>query len=264
MLRVPADAKARLSWGPARARDTICGVTTGSLRSGLHRGTLALAGAFALCLGSGCAREALPPEVPGMPVPEPSASERAAIPLPVRHGGSRGVRSLAIPDGEACLALLASEDVAFRELPPKPGMVTPVAVTGPIGGVRYESAGTTSLVCDCRLAVALDWLAPELRAFGIREIHHSGAYVYRTTHSGAPSLHALGLAIDLHRFRTGAHGLEVSKDYARGQGPSCDQGSPILNRLACELDRTGLFQQVMTPDDDYDHRDHLHLAISPL
>jgi hypothetical protein len=262
MLRVPSAAKARLSWGRRRERDTIRGVKNGPLRSAVPRGISALAGAVALTLGSGCAREALPPEVPGMPVA--GASMDAQIPLPARHGGNRGALGRAIPDGEACLALLASEDVRFHELPPKPGMVTPVAVTGPIGGIRYESGGVTSIVCDCRLAVALDWLAPELRSFGIREIHHSGAYVYRTTRNGGPSLHALGLAIDLHRFRFGAQGLEVSKDYARGQGPSCEQDSPTLNRLACEVERTGLFQQVMTPDDDYDHRDHLHLAISPL
>src|SRR5260221_12041651 len=122
---------------------------TGPTTSASRRASSALAGALALCVGSGCAREALPPEVPGMPVPDASAGERAAIPLPARHGGGRGTRSLAIPDGEACLALLASEEVRFHELPPKPGMVTPVAVTGPIGGIRYESGGTTSLVCDC-------------------------------------------------------------------------------------------------------------------
>jgi hypothetical protein len=145
---------------------------------------------------AGCAREAQPPEVPGMRVAE-------ALPDPLTfrfHRGRHGLRSLAIPDGEACLAMLESRDVAFHQIPSKPGMVTPVAVTGPIGGVRYESAGVTSLVCDCRLAVALDSVAPELRSFGIKEVQHSGAYVFRTTRSGRPSLHALGLAIDVHRI----------------------------------------------------------------
>jgi hypothetical protein len=213
----------------------------------------------AVALVCGCAREAQPPEVPGMRVvgqPEDALTFRF-------HRARHGLRSLAIPDGEACLALLESRDVAFHPLASKPGMVTPVAVTGPIGGVRYESAGATSLVCDCRLAVALDWLAPELRSFGIKEVQHSGAYVFRTTRSGRPSLHALGLAIDVHRVHAGTHRLDVSRDYARGQGPSCEQGSAVLNRLACELDRTGLFEQVITPDDDSDHRDHLHLAIAP-
>ncbi len=210
--------------------------------------------AFA-ALASGCAEDALPPEVPGM-----NGDAFAAH----FHRGHRGLRSLSIPDGDECLSLLQSQGIAFHQISPKPGMVTPVAITGPIGGVRYESAGVTSLVCDCRLAVALDWLSPELRSFGVKEVQHSGAYVYRTTRHGGPSLHALGLAIDVHRIRMGNHRLSVKRDYARGQGRSCDEGSAILNRLACELDRTGLFEQVITPDDDSDHRDHLHLAIRPL
>jgi hypothetical protein len=83
-------------------------------------------------------------------------------------------------------------------------------------------------------------------------------------YSQRPPELALGLAIDVHRVHAGVHRLDVSRDYARGQGPSCEQDSAILNRLACELDRTGLFEQVITPDDDSDHRDHLHLAIAPL
>jgi len=257
MLREGRDANlargARLFCGYAKRRDTIRFVTK------------AVSATFVVALAAlatACARETPPPEVPGMPV---SASEggRGDVLTAYVHHGHRGARSRVIPDGDECLALLEDRGIAFHQIAPKPGMVTPIAVTGPIGGVRYETAGVTSLVCDCRLAVALDWLGPELRSFGVKEVQHSGAYVYRTTRRGHPSLHALGLAIDVHRIRMGNHRLDVSRDYARGQGPSCQEGSAILNRLACELDRTGLFEQVITPDDDSDHRDHLHLAISP-
>jgi hypothetical protein len=217
----------------------------------------------ALPLGlASCAREAVPPDVPGMRETPPPAEARA---LPVRrHHAGHGDKSLHIPDGEACLAWLAAEGIAYRPLAPRPGMKTPVAVTGPIGGVRYETAGHTLVVCDCRLAVALDWLGPELRSFGVTEVRHSGAYVYRTTHSGRPSLHAQGLAIDLHGLRMQNRRLEVDRDFVRGEGRACAPDSPPLNRLACELGRTGLFEEVITPDDDSDHRDHLHLAIAPL
>ncbi|HEX4338432.1 MAG TPA: extensin family protein [Polyangiaceae bacterium] len=229
-------------------------MTSGLLRAGFF--------AIAATAIAGCARSSLPPELPGMPGPASGAHEDVLTAYV--HHGRHGVKSLSIPDGDDCLALLATDSIAFHQIAPRPGMITPVDVTGPIGGVRYETAGTTSLVCDCRLVVALDMLAPELRSFGIKEVQHSGAYVYRTTRRGHPSLHALGLAIDVHRIAMGKHRLDVSRDYARGQGPSCEEGSPVLNRLACELDRTGLFEQIITPDDDGDHRDHLHLAISPL
>lgn len=217
----------------------------------------------------GCAREALPPELPGAPfqaLPPPAArAERQGAPLAAHvRLRTRGLRSLTIPDGEACLSWLTDHEVAFHSLSPKPGMATPIAVTGPIGGIRYETGGASLVVCDCRLAVALEQIGPELQAFGVTEVHHSGAYAYRTTRAGRPSLHARGLAIDVHQVRTPQQKLDVLHDYVRGAGPSCKADSPTLNRLACELDRTGLFQQVMTPDDDSAHRDHLHLAIPPL
>lgn len=230
------------------------------------RSTLLFA-ALAASLGSlgGCAREALPPEVPGMVEVRPRVAEAEGTSLlPVRHGARRGKLGLSIPDGEPCLAWLSQEGVAFRSLAPRPGMVTPVAVTGPIGGVRYETAGRVPLVCDCRLVVALDWLGPELLSHGVRAIRHSGAYAYRTTHNGRPSLHAQGLAIDVHELSIGQNKFDVFKDYVRGMSPSCSSDSPPLNKLACDLGRTGLLEEVITPDDDSDHRDHLHLAIAPL
>ncbi len=127
-------------------------------------------------------------------------------------------------------------------------MITPVDVTGPIGGVRYETAGTTSLVCDCRLVVALDILAPELRSFGIKEVQHSGAYEYRTTRAGTRACTRWDSPSTCIASRWASTDSTCHATTRVGQGPSCEEGSPVLNRLACELDRTGLFEQVITPD----------------
>jgi hypothetical protein len=231
-------------------------------RSAFSRAALAAT----IALGpTGCAHEALPPDVPGMVESRFQLSEgEGDRPLPVRHGARHGTLGLSIPDGEPCLAWLSQRDVRFRSLEPKPGMVTPVAVTGAIGGVRYETAAHGSLVCDCRLVVALDWLGAELRSHGVSIIRHSGAYAYRTTRSGRPSLHAQGLAIDVHEFSIGPDRFDVRRDYARGRSSSCSEDSPPLNKLACDLGRSRLLEEVITPDDDSDHRDHLHLAIAPL
>jgi hypothetical protein len=90
-----------------------------------------------------------------------------------------------------------------------------------------------------------------------------GAYSYRTTRAGRASLHAYGLAIDIGGADVGGQRLSVVDDYRLG-GASCDPSAPPLNHLACQLRRTGFFEEIITPDDDADHKDHLHLAIVPL
>jgi hypothetical protein len=42
----------------------------------------------------------------------------------------------------------------------------------------------------------------------------------------------------------------------------CVDEAPVLNRLACRLSQLRLFQELLTPDSNADHRDHLHLAIA--
>lgn len=228
---------------------------------------------FALLLflfTAGCAREALP-TMPEWSRVAPEAREPAwtartghAAPQtmapPRPH---RGFLGLSIPDGDSCLQTLTNAGAKFRLIEPKPGMRTPVSVVGSLGGVKYRSNGVASLVCDCRLAVVLDRLGPELRRLGVTEVRHMGAYAYRTTRAGRTSLHAFGLAIDVGGADVAGRRLSVAGDYQRG-GASCEAGAPALNQLACELRRTGFFEEVITPDDDGDHQDHLHLAIVPL
>ena len=46
------------------------------------------------------------------------------------------------------------------------------------------------MVSDCRLALALAKVAPELRGLGISAMRFSGAYSYRMAKVGRLSLHA--------------------------------------------------------------------------
>jgi len=189
----------------------------------------------------GCAREGLPPAY------QPSSIE-----------------SLRIPGGTRCLELLSQLGISYRRLPARGGMATPVEVRGDIGGIRYTSEGRRSLVCDCRLALALHWSAPVLAAWDISEVEHMGAYVNRRTRAGRPSLHALGLALDAAKFKSARGSHSVARDYVRGLGHSCYQDAPPLNQMACQLRQLGLFRELITPDHDADHHDHFHLAIVPL
>lgn len=172
--------------------------------------------------------------------------------------------ALGLPSGPECLRWLDALGVSYRQLPELRGVDTPVQVLGPISGVRYLTGGKPSIVGDCRLILALDWASRTLTRVGIDEVRHSGAYVYRTTKSGRPSLHARGLAIDLHAVRSGQTWFDVERDYAHGVGARCDSVTPFLNHVYCRLSQLELFRELITPDHDAMHHDHFHLGIAPI
>jgi hypothetical protein len=166
------------------------------------------------------------------------------------------------PSGDECLSQLRSSGVAFQLVSEKRGVATPVAIDGPIGGVRYWTLGAGPMVSDCRLALALAKVAPELRALGISAMRFSGAYSYRMAKVGRLSLHAYGLAIDVHEVTADGKSYVVARDFAKGLPNGCAVDAPLLNRLACRLQQLRLFQELLTPDSNADHHDHLHIAIA--
>ena len=130
--------------------------------------------------------------------------------------------------------------------------------------MRYDGGAGNPLVADCRLALALYRVAPVLRDLGVSSMRFSGAYSYRMSRVGRLSLHAYGLAIDVHEMVVNAGRVAVERDFAPGLAYGCAGESPALNRVACQLKATGLFQELLTPDYNADHRNHFHLAIAPL
>lgn len=181
-------------------------------------------------------------------------------PRPVVSPRSGGIG----PGGSECLEELAGRGVQFSKSEAVLGVTTPVAISAPIAGVQFYSHEKKPMLLDCRLALALYELAPDFRALGVTRVRYSGAYVYRTSHPGRMSMHAYGLAIDLHAFEIDSKMLEVKRAFQRGQGTRCGSGSAPLNRLACRIRQRGLFQEQIGPDDNAAHRDHFHLALKPL
>jgi len=163
----------------------------------------------------------------------------------------------------SCLNELTRSGVSFSPLGEKRGVVTPVLVQSNLGGVRYVPTGGLPLIVDCRFAVTLERLGPLLRELGVSALHYSGAYVYRMSSKGRLSLHANGLAIDIHEITVDGQQLSVKRDFARGLGDACGNNAPPLNRVACHLKRSGAFKELLTPDYNADHHDHIHLAIAP-
>lgn len=166
------------------------------------------------------------------------------------------------PSGDACLGELRSAGVQFQVVSEKRGVATPVALEGPIGGVRYWTVGAGPMVSDCRLALALAKVAPELRGLGITAMRFSGAYSYRMARVGRLSLHAYGLALDVHEVTADGKSYVVARDFAKGLPNGCAENAPLLNHLACRLAQLRLFQELLTPDSNADHHDHLHIAIA--
>lgn len=169
-----------------------------------------------------------------------------------------------LPGSSACLTRLEQQGVPFHPVDHELGVKTPIVVDGPIAGIRYYTGGNGPLIADCRLILALALVGPELSAFGVSDIRFSGAYVFRLSNKGRVSLHAYGLAIDLHGFtRLGVH-YEVQHDFRKGLGLALSDNAPVANAIAVRLRQSGLFHEYLTPDDNADHHDHVHIGVSPL
>jgi hypothetical protein len=203
---------------------------------------------------------------PSAEAPAPALAKTSPAAPPKASAATAGPKSRTasspVAGGASCLAELATQGVRFSRSEPVLGVATPIVVEGPIGGVRFFTLEKKPFVVDCRLALALSEVAPDLRALGVTEARYSGAYVYRTSHPGRMSLHAYGLAIDLHEFKVNGEGFLVKAAFERGRG--CSSELPLLNRIACRVRERRLFHEQIGPDDNAAHYDHFHLGLRPL
>lgn len=173
-----------------------------------------------------------------------------------------------------CLQALRNMKVNFRPLPKNryKGVATPVEVLGgTLGGVRYRGRNVRRrMIMDCRLALALQMAGPLFSANGITTVIHGDFYRWRRVEgSGRLSRHALGLAVDMYYF-VNAKGRKISvvRDYERNlatrkscEGFASTWQARLLRGLVCDLDYSGLFETVLTPDYDTGHRDHFHVSV---
>jgi Extensin-like protein C-terminus len=191
------------------------------------------------------------------------------------------------PEGDAvgpsktCLANLRERRVDFMEWPTK-GVRTPIRLVGSVLGplrlvIRDHRPGGVMPTMDCELARALLEAAPIFQMAGIRDLSFSGIYQYRTRRGSTRlSEHAHGLAIDVHAFVT-ADGqvFDVEHDFEPGVGDwsTKDQlacvGAPegpigrLLRQLACGLRVSSAFREIITADDNADHKNHFHIEAFP-
>ena len=90
---------------------------------------------------------------------------------------------------------------------------------------------------------------------GIKTIEHFGAYNCRTTKAGRESEHAKGDALDLAGFQLDDGTMvSVKRDWGK-RGKARD----FLRAVAAQA--CHYFDEVLTPDSDRDHVDHIHLDL---
>jgi hypothetical protein len=179
--------------------------------------------------------------------------------------------------GPGCLKLVRERQLNLKSAPNTPGIATPMRVSGPLHGVRFDVPGPKSKygVLDCRMGLALAAFAEYLRDFGVAAVRIDNFYRpgARLPHKrNRASQHASGLAADVLAL-TMADGsvLDVESDWGSGPDslpctpdqriPRATEGTPKLRRIACGLLESGLFHHILTPSHDAAHRNHLHVDI---
>jgi hypothetical protein len=180
------------------------------------------------------------------------------------------------PDAQ-CLQWLRERALTFVEVPRLEDVRTPIEVRGPLGAIELAPRAGRSAQMDCGLARALVEAGPLFEELGVRKLFFSGASDHRTRRDSTRlSEHAHGLAIDVHVLGTTAGDLDVARDFEAGAGswrnlvpgqgaleacvgePRTPRGR-ALRTLVCRLKLHSAFRVIVTPDDDDDHRDHIHL-----
>jgi hypothetical protein len=178
-----------------------------------------------------------------------------------------------------CHGWLDLYQIPYTVGPSRMGVADPVTAVPPINGVPFRSGGAvrTSMFADCTLIKSLAEAAPLLRARQIVEVTDLGIYNYRCIGTGTPpdcpsglSQHSFGNAIDLAAFEV-ADGTTytVKTDWVidpAGEKTCAAQTEPgkdqFLHELICALKTAHVWNIVLTPNYNADHRDHFHVDLT--
>lgn len=189
--------------------------------------------------------------------------------------------SVAPPPATTCHEWLDRYGIKYTVGPSRDGVDDPVTVTTPINGVSYRYSGSASpratFFMDCTLALSLAEAAHHLRRRDIIEVVDIGVYNYRCIGEGTPpdcprgmSQHSYARAIDIAGLITG-EGIyySVHDDWiidpvgeqtcAADTEPGKDS---FLHEVICDLKADDVWNIVLTPNYNADHRDHFHVDLS--
>lgn len=197
--------------------------------------------------------------------PHLASLRRAALAVLVLLPGACGPRLPApSPDAAQCLAELDRRGVQYQ-LAPQAASAGLCAVDNPVSVTAAAIPWNQPGVVSCAFASRLERFDREVvqpaaqRYLGesVRRLRHLGTYSCRDTAGGRLSEHATGNAMDLAGFEMADGALVLVERDWRHPGPRRDFLRAVARR-AC-----GYFTEVLTPDSDRDHWNHLHLDIGP-
>lgn len=180
-----------------------------------------------------------------------------------------------------CHAWLDLYQHEYSAGPDNPGVADPVTAKVPINGITYRYNGNTTprttLYGDCTLIRSLLEAGPIMKKYDIVELIDIGVYNYRCIGGGTPpdcpsgiSQHAYAKAIDIAGFKTSdGTTYTVLTDWlidpatttcTADTEPGKDE---FLHRVICELKRANVWNIVLTPNYNADHRNHFHVDLTP-
>ncbi len=188
-------------------------------------------------------------------------------------------------DRAACEAELGRRTISFARVIEARGVLAPVRLTSKLHGVSFHSALPASArptspyeILDCRLVLALDDFSVILAKYDVVEVVHMSVYRPPSARGWAAGhigkQHSGGLAIDAGSFvKKDGTTLQVERDFHGAIGaPTCGAGTGpapstpealTLRKLACEAADAHLFNVELTPDYNWQHRNHFHLEVTP-
>ncbi len=186
-------------------------------------------------------------------------------------------------DRGSCEAELRRRAIPFARVDAAKGVLAPVRLAGPIRGVTYRTelpaaqrATTPYEILDCRLVLALDDFSAILAKHDVAQVIHYSAYRppgLKWPSGKVGSRHGGALAIDAGRFiKKDGSVLHIEKDFhgkigsttcGPNTGPSpATPESVELRAIICEAVDARLFNVALTPDYNWEHRNHFHLEVT--
>lgn len=208
--------------------------------------------------------------------------------VPIRRADAPNYRYGRL-DRDACESELARRGVTFVRGEPTEGVLEPVRLRGTLHGVAIHTAMAPKErdrsiyeVFDCRLVLALDDFADLLAKHDVVEMIHLNAYRPKSQNGCTARYwglqHCAALAVDVRAFkRKDGSVLEVERDFhgrigrgmcagVEGPGEGPLPPTPAATELwgfVCEAARRALFNVMLTPNYNAEHRNHFHLEITP-